>query len=90
MEESVDICCPHLLCYGKSSHPSLKELKVHFYDCHGLLEKGFAAMRGVMLGGRGASKLLSTSNTDQDQREEFDLNTDHDQKEELDLNTDQD
>jgi hypothetical protein len=73
MKEDVDVCCPHPRCHGRPSHPSLKDLKVHFYDCHGLPEKGFAVTRGVMVGGRGASKVWSKSDTDQDQKEEFDL-----------------
>ncbi|OBT86813.1 hypothetical protein VE02_03933 [Pseudogymnoascus sp. 03VT05] len=73
MKEDVNVCCPHPLCHGRPSHPSLKELKVHFYDFHGLLEKGFAVTRGVMVGGRGASKVWSESDTDQDLKEEFDL-----------------
>lgn len=89
LEESIDVCCPHPLCYGKSSHPSLKELKVHFYDCHGLPEKGFAATRGVMLGGRGASKF-SSIDTDQEEREEFDLDKEQDQNEEFDFDINQD
>lgn len=73
MKEDANVCCPYLQCHGRPSHLSLKDLKVHFYDCHGLPEKGFAVTRGVVVGSCGALKVWSKSDTDQDQKEEFDL-----------------